>query len=100
MTTWLQKLAHLFQPKQAESPYFEFCVRCNRCGEEIHGKIHRYNDLSFDEGEESGKELLVCRKIVTGSGKNRCFQRVEVYLQFDTKRQLQNYEVIGGKWVA
>ncbi|GAB4497967.1 MAG: hypothetical protein OHK0052_10510 [Anaerolineales bacterium] len=99
MTSFLQKLAHLFQPGQAESPYFEFRVRCNRCGEEIHGKIHRYNDLSLDESEESGSENLVCRKIVTGSGENRCFQRVEVYLQFDSKRKLQNHEVAGGTWL-
>lgn len=99
MTTFIQKLARFFHPGQAGSPYFEFRVRCNRCGEEIHGKIHRYNDLSIDQDEQSGQEQLVCRKIVTGSGENRCFQRIEVYLQFDTQRQLQKHEVVGGKWV-
>lgn len=71
---------------------YTFYVRCNRCGETIEGRINLNNDLSMDE--DGGYHV---RKVLMGSG--RCFERLEVELQFDAARQLQTKHVNGGAFV-
>ena len=73
------------------SNFYPFSVRCDRCGEVIEGKINMSNDLSLDD--EGGYYV---RKVLMGSG--RCFQQIEVTLQFDTSRQLLDKQVSGGKF--
>lgn len=68
-------------------------ARCNRCGEPLKGRVDLYNDLSA--GDEGG---FVVRKGLVGSGKNYCFQTVEVTLHFDTKKDKTTAsEVVGGE---
>ena len=67
-------------------------VRSRQTGEVIRVRIHRYNDLSMNE---SGDGYFV-RKVIVGE---KSFDRMEAHLDFDTKRQLVNSEVIGGELV-
>ena len=71
-------------------------VKCNRCGEVIQSRINLYNDLSLEYGEDGGTSYI-CRKLLIGEG--RCFQRVEIELTFDDKRNLVNHTVTGGVFV-
>lgn len=81
---------------QPVSPAYWVTVKCNRCGEVIRARVNLYNDLSLDFNEK-GEAIYFCRK--TLMGEQRCFQRVEVTLTFDAKRNLIKKEVTGGQFV-
>ena len=71
-------------------------AQCRRCGEVLRGRVNLMNEPSVaDDG------TWVVRKILSGSGKNLCFQTVEVTLHFDSrKQQVVNSEVSGGKLIT
>ena len=48
------------------SPLLDFYVRCDSCGEVIHGQINLHNDLSVQyEGDD---QFYFCRKGLVGGG--------------------------------
>jgi hypothetical protein len=71
-------------------------VQCLRCGEQIRGRVDLRNDLSI-EYDGGGSASYHCRKVVMGSG--RCFQQIEVYLNFDANHKLTDRQIQGGKFV-
>ena len=75
-----------------EKHYYAFNVKCNRCGEIIEGRVDLDNDLSLND---EGKGYIV-RKGLMGS--NRCFQQIEVELNFDSSRQLLEQQITGGEF--
>jgi hypothetical protein len=78
---------------QPEKRYYIFKVKCNRCGEIIEGRIDLDNDLSLsDEGD-----TYIVRKGLIGN--NRCFQRIEVEMQFTSDRKLIEQQAQGGTFV-
>ncbi len=77
------------------SDFYEVVVRCRRCGEILTGQINLKNDLSIDY--ETGQYFI--RKSIMGSGENRCFERVQVKLTFDSDRRLLSREASGGAFV-
>ena len=80
---------------QPFEPFLPVVVRCNRCQEEILGKIHLYNDLSIDYENHNQYH---CRKMLMGQ--QRCFQQVEVNFTFDSKRKLLVANVSGGELLS
>ena len=95
---FLDKLSGIFSLRQKpEARYYEFGVRCHRCGELITGRADLYNELSADYGEEGKEENYYVRKVLMGE--ERCFQRIEVELFFDKNRRLINKEIQGGLFV-
>ena len=67
-------------------------VRCLRCGETLAGRINLRNDLSIDY--DAGGYTV--RKLLSGSGANRCFQTVELRMRFDQSRNVIDREITGG----
>ena len=93
----LDRLRKLFEPQPAlEARSHWVHVRCRRCGEIIAVRVDLQNDLSMDY--EGG--AYVTHKTVVGDGKNRCFQRLELDMRFDSRKQLISQEVTGGEIVA
>jgi hypothetical protein len=88
-------LKNLFSgtPAKPEKNYYTFPVKCKRCGETIEGRVDLDNDLSLNE---EGNGYLV-RKTLMGS--NRCFQQIEVELNFDSSRQITEKTITGGTFV-
>jgi hypothetical protein len=78
-----------------QDEFYEVRVRCRRCGELLATRINLLNELSLDDSGDSYR----VRKLITGSGQNRCFARVEVWLNFDLNRQLLSKEAVGGDFV-
>lgn len=74
---------------------YETRVRCLRCGEVLAARINLLNDLSIDYE----RDVYTVRKLVTGSGANRCFQSVEIVLTFDKNRRLTERWIAGGTFV-
>ncbi len=91
-------LKKLFGGSSAQSGqrYYTFSVKCNRCGEVIEGRVDLNNDLSVEY--EEGGDVFHARKILIGE--NRCFQRIEVELKFNTDRKLLEQHVTGGQFVS
>jgi hypothetical protein len=87
-------LKNLFSPPKQEKKYFTFQVKCNRCGEIIEGRVDLNNDLSLND-EGNG---YIVRKTLMGS--QRCFQRIEVELNFDSARQIREKTITGGEFVS
>lgn len=70
-------------------------VRCRRCGEELTIAVNLANDLSQDYE----RDVFFVRKLISGSGANRCFQQIEVQLTFDAHKRLLEREITGGTFV-
>ena len=96
--SFLKRLSELLDPIQrpsfGERSHLLY-VRCRRCGEIIPARIDLMNELSreYDTGHYR------TRKIVMGSGKNRCFQQIELNLVFDKNKQLIEQSATGGEIV-
>ncbi len=68
-------------------------VKCRRCGEIIEGRVDLDNDLSLND---EGNGYIVRKGLIGG---NRCFQQIEVELNFDSSRQLIEKTITGGTFV-
>jgi hypothetical protein len=96
---WLKKITNALSAgfsKGGESDFYNFQVKCNRCGETLTGRVNLMNELSAEYGSEGEGEGYTCRKVLMGSG--RCFQQVEVIVHFDSGKSPINREVNGGKF--
>ncbi|MCX7854170.1 MAG: hypothetical protein RMN24_01260 [Anaerolineae bacterium] len=92
----LERLRRLLAPTPAaDARSFRLEVRCRACGEVIPVRIDLANDLSLDY--ETGHWQV--HKVVVGSGRTRCFRRIEVDLVFDARRQLLDSHVVGGELI-
>jgi len=80
-------------PAKPEKHYHTFNVKCKRCGEIIEGRVDLDNDLSLND---EGNGYIVRKGLIGG---NRCFQQIEVELNFDSSRQLTEKTITGGTFV-
>jgi hypothetical protein len=76
--------------------FYNFEVKCSRCGEIIHGQVNVNNDPSMEE-DENGKVFYTCRKLLVGN--QLCFQRIEVIFKFNESRGLLDRQITGGEFV-
>ena len=96
--SFLKKLAAFFTGGGSSSGRaLSIYVFSNRCREPITSEIDLVNSLSRDE--ENDNEYYT-RKVLQGSGKNRCFTQVEVEIWFDRNKNVTRHEVSGGRWLT
>ena len=69
-------------------------IKCNRCGELVEGRVDLDNDLSLSD---EGHTYIVRKGLI---GNNRCFQRIEVEMQFTSDRKLIEQDGHGGTFVV
>ncbi len=91
-----KKIASAFSSvgRPSGNAYFIY-VRSHRCKENLSTRISLSNDLS--EKDEGG---YISRKVLATDGKNRCFDRVEVVLHFDEKKNMIDREISGGAFIT
>ncbi|NOX63216.1 MAG: hypothetical protein GXP42_14920 [Chloroflexi bacterium] len=92
----LNRLSRIFSLNasvSSEERNYWLRARCDRCGEIIPVRIDLLNDLSRDFS--TGHYFV--RKVAMGDGGNRCFQRVEIELTFDSDKKLIEHQVTGGE---
>ncbi|MEM7032921.1 MAG: hypothetical protein AAF629_25450 [Chloroflexota bacterium] len=70
-------------------------VQCRRCKEYLSTRLFLNRDLS--EKDEGG---YITQKTLVGTGASRCFQRIEVTLHFDDRKNLIDQEITGGTFVS
>jgi hypothetical protein len=91
-------LKRLLQSSPQRDPrMYPLKVQCDRCGEVLTASVNLANDLSIEYDSSGNPQYYSCRKVIQGGG--RCFQQIEVNLQFDTRRSLTDKEIRGGKFV-
>jgi len=71
-----------------------FYFRCNKCGDVVRVRAHRYNDLNREEG---GPAPLVLRKDVMDT---KCFQLMRAEIWLDNNYGVVSSEVSGGKLIS
>jgi hypothetical protein len=90
---FLDSMKSLFSsPGAGDSGYYIY-VRCRRCGEVIKTRLDLHNDLSLADGGG-----YVVNKTLMGS--QLCFERIEVRLTFDERRQLVDREISRGEFIT
>jgi hypothetical protein len=97
--SFLAKIKKFFSGGTAGSgsPMLDVAVRCDRCGEIIHGQINLRNDLSVRyEGDD---QFYYVRKGLVGGGETRCFQEVVIEYTFDGQRNVIDRQATGGRFV-
>jgi hypothetical protein len=96
--SFFRKLAEFFTPSGPQkAPDFSsyITVKCSRCGELIQARIDLRNDLTVDYDNADGG--YYCRKVLIGE--KRCYQPIEVQLNFDRKRKIIQRQVSGGEFI-
>ncbi len=93
-------LKRLFRRTFEEIRFYPIRVRCARCGEVLEARIDLHNDLSARYDDRARVTGYFVRKVIQGPGRNRCFQAIEVELEFDARRQLVNRRIRGGEFVV
>ena len=86
----------LLSPPRPVGTFYQFSVKCNRCGEIIRGQVNVNNEPS-QEMDEKGKAYYPCRKVLIGSG--HCFQQIEVVFTFDESRHVIDRKINGGEFI-
>lgn len=86
----------LFSPPGPAGTFYQFSIKCKRCGETIRGRINVYNEPGT-ELDEKGKPYFTCRKVLIGD--LHCFQQIEVVITFDEYRHVLNRKITGGDFI-
>ena len=87
---------NLFSRPSPAGTFYQFSVKCKRCGETIQGRINVFNEPGT-ELDEKGKTYFTCRKVLIGNG--HCFQQIEIIINFDEGRHVLDRRISGGKFV-
>ncbi len=94
----LKRLASLFTGRPSSgSRNLTIYVLSTRCNEPLSAQVDTLNALS---GSDDGDASYYTRKVIQGTGKNRCFTQVEVELLFNSQRLLLRHAVSGGRWLT
>lgn len=111
---FLQNLRALFAGKPSGDRYMPIYLYSRRCGEAIAGRVDLMNELSAadadnastSEGGAAGEAqgapsggVWFVRKVLDTSGRNRCFDSVEVRLWLDAQKRVLKHEVDRGRWL-
>ena len=94
----LKRLASLFTGKSSSGGRnLSIYVLSKRCNEPLSAEVDTLNALS---GSDDGDASYYTRKVIQGTGRNRCFGQVEVELWFNSQRVLLRHAVSGGRWLT
>ncbi len=71
-------------------------LKCDKCGEPISLRIRKSSEIQRDESGGKTYDMFV-NKIVVGS---KCFNRMELRLEFDKAYRVVNRELKGGSFIS
>lgn len=95
--SFFSRLADLFRGGRPAERMLPIYVYSRRCREAVAGTVDLFNEVSQpDEGDHA----YYVRKVLHTSGRNRCFDQVEVQVWFDKNKRVAHHEVEGGRWLT
>jgi hypothetical protein len=84
-------------PAKSERALYLY-VKCNKCGEKLRARVDMWNELSPEIDGKSEKAISYhCRKVLVGE--KRCYQPIELTLDFDKNHKLVEKQIHGGKYI-
>jgi hypothetical protein len=98
---FLKKFSSLFASPSSsldESGATWLYVRCNRCGEKLRTRVNTRTELSPEFGNSDLATSFHCRKVLIGE--KRCYQQIELNLNFDNKYRLIDKQISGGTFIT
>jgi hypothetical protein len=95
---FLERLSQIFSQSgnKDEAGYWVY-ASCSKCGEKLRTRINLYNDLSVEYDDKGNANAYICRKTLVGS--QGCFQRLDLVLKFDSRRNLIERDIAGGNFI-
>ncbi|MFP3853185.1 MAG: hypothetical protein ACLFWD_02705 [Anaerolineales bacterium] len=93
----LERIKRLFQASGDQDAHWVH-VRCNQCGEALRTRVDLAHDLTTQYDSNGHVEGYFARKMIIGS--DRCFNQIEVEMEFDRSRQPLSHEVQGGELIS
>lgn len=95
--SFFQKLSDLFRGGRPAERMLPIYAYSRRCREPVAGTVDLFNELSQPDDEEYAYYV---RKVLHTSGRNRCFDEIEVQIWFDKNKRIAHQEVQGGRWLT
>lgn len=95
---FFKRLGKIFAPPPRNSERALYIdVVCNKCGEVLKARVDLWNELSseFEGGDDASS--YHCRKVLVGE--NKCYQPIELRLEFDRHHRLVKREISGGRFL-
>ncbi len=100
MSFWQALQKALTADIQQQRSVYTVRVRSRQCGgETLQAEIDLRHDLLAQYNEKGQLNGYYCRKLLQGSGADRCFATATVELFFDSKRKLVRREVKNGEFI-
>ena len=87
---------YISSSSSADNAGYWIFARCKKCGEALKTRVDLDHDLSVDYYCEEDLSYLIRKTMVGGSS---CFQRIEIELRLNHKRQLVYREKSGGNFM-
>ena len=94
--SFFKRLANLFSGGASKERMLPIYVYSRRCREAVTGTVDLFNELSQPDEEYA----YYVRKVLHTSGRDRCFDQVEVQIWFDKNKNVEHHEVQGGHWLT
>jgi hypothetical protein len=95
---FFKRIANLFRGAPASNNrMLTVYLLSRRCNEPLAGQVDLLNELSQTDEDSTG--AYYARKVFRTSGRNRCFDQVEVELWFNQSKQVVEHQVSGGRWL-
>lgn len=91
-------LRRLFGAGQSNPPdnALHLYVRCSRCGAPVHVRIHLYNDLAVEYGDDDVDGYTLRKEIMD----SRCFRLMQAEFTFDRNRRELSRAIEGGEFIS
>jgi hypothetical protein len=110
---FFDRIRSFFSGQPVQERYLHVYIYSRRCRDAVAGRIDLMNELSgadvdnasgtLDGAEEAAGApagaVWFVRKVFTTSGRDRCFDNVELRLWLDGNKQVLRHEVDGGMWL-
>lgn len=97
--SFLKSLGNIFStsPTKSERALYLY-VQCDKCGEKLRARVDMWNELSPEfDGKSERAVSYHCRKVLVGE--KRCYQPIELTLEFDKNHKLVEKQINGGKYI-
>jgi hypothetical protein len=97
--SFLKNLGKIFSsPSSTSERSVYLYVQCDKCGEKLQARVDLWNELSPEfDGKSENAVSYHCRKVLMGE--KRCYQPIELTLEFDKNHKLAEKQIRGGNFI-
>lgn len=71
-------------------------LKCNRCGEKVALRLRKTSEIQREYGDEAGYDMFINKVAIC----NKCFQRMNLRLEFDRAYRVINKQLEHGGFIT